>query len=742
MQKNRRSDNFNSLRPVSPQPRPTSYLCYNQNRLPIAFNIVRSENVKNKYTRYWIEVQTQYERWEVHHRYREFRTIYKQLCLSELADALKDIKFPKKTLFKFRDQVIKQREEALQQFMNALCNKDPVNNLRLLQSDPFCDFIKIDEDVRLLLIDQYVSTERQLENYIDKKRGGTFINPRTNHNSLIIASHQHHPTQKDQPQIQQQQNLYQQYQHQHHSISIPNQNNSHQNNSLIRASFTIAKFPNMEQTVFDFLFFLNQNNEEKQNTVKEFEDYFFKRNIEHQPLMSKACLNLVNKMLNYQQNKYADTYNKIFGRTETGLIKAMKLELHMKERNQFVTNQQVMLILDSYLKSNPHFKDIRLLLSDPEACQIFTKWQRVRKNYKDMNLVEPKNIKLSKASFRKSTKASNFSGFSDEETHQGTLNIKRIQGTMGNVEEDPLENFSDQFSQLDRESIDKRQNDQLKDVRRSMSQLNCQQWIFSHLQDNDIRIFVNEKGQNLIEFGTQIEYDSFSMENQNVDFIVQVLQSDLLEFIPAEIEDNNDDSSIFYIRLNEKPIMRVNIQIQDQLQSIFVQISEIDSKNKILSNYIVIQFCHSIQGMSSIQNPQNMEHYQMMHVVDEDAENEDEEEDKLPDIDIMTSQQHQILQNTSQNMHIHNNALLRTSTMKSGITTSDLQVVNSNDSQLIPDQTQQQSSGSGDPNSSGSSRFVNVRMVIQLNEQLDNIKQTICQNLSRLRSLQFFHDII
>jgi hypothetical protein len=59
-----------------------------------------------------------------------------------------------------------------------------------------------------------------------------------------------------------------------------------------------------------------------------------------------------------------------------------------------------------------------------------------------MNLVEPKNIKLSKASFRKS-KASNFSGFSDEETNQGTLNLKRIVGTMGNVEEDPLENFSD-----------------------------------------------------------------------------------------------------------------------------------------------------------------------------------------------------------------------------------------------------------------------------------------------------------
>lgn len=40
------------------------------------------------------------------------------------------------------------------------------------------------------------------------------------------------------------------------------------------------------------------------------------------------------------------------------------------------------------------------------------------------------------------------------------------------------------------------------------------------MQNGDMKIFTNEKGQNLIEFGTQIEYDSFSMENQNVDFIV------------------------------------------------------------------------------------------------------------------------------------------------------------------------------------------------------------------------------
>lgn len=33
------------------------------------------------------------------------------------------------------------------------------------------------------------------------------------------------------------------------------------------------------------------------------------------------------------------------------------------------------------------------------------------------------------------------------------------------------------------------------------------------MKDGDIRVYVNERGLNLIEFPTQIEYDSFSMEN-------------------------------------------------------------------------------------------------------------------------------------------------------------------------------------------------------------------------------------
>lgn len=67
---------------------------------------------------------------------------------------------------------------------------------------------------------------------------------------------------------------------------------------------------------------------------------------------------------------------------------------------------------------------------------------------------------------------------------------------------------------------------------------------------------------------------------------MQVLESDSLKFV-QDLENNNDDCSIFWLHLEDKPIMRVNIQIQDQLQSIFVSISEIDAKNKSNKLFII-----------------------------------------------------------------------------------------------------------------------------------------------------------
>jgi hypothetical protein len=72
----------------------------------------------------------------------------------------------------------------------------------------------------------------------------------------------------------------------------------------------------------------------------------------------------VSKLLNYQKNKHADLYNKIFGKTEIALIKSMKLEAHMRDKNQIFTNDLVMQVLDAYLKANPRVHDIRLLMND------------------------------------------------------------------------------------------------------------------------------------------------------------------------------------------------------------------------------------------------------------------------------------------------------------------------------------------------------------------------------------------
>ena len=64
-----------------------------------------------------------------------------------------------------------------------------------------------------------------------------------------------------------------------------------------------------------------------------------------------------------------------------------------------------------------------------------------------MGLSDKKNTYKSRASFRRS-RSSFFSGHSDEETNQETLNLKRLQQTMEICMEDPKENYSDNFSSM------------------------------------------------------------------------------------------------------------------------------------------------------------------------------------------------------------------------------------------------------------------------------------------------------
>lgn len=100
-------------------------------------------------------------------------------------------------------------------------------------------------------------------------------------------------------------------------------------------------------------------------------------NIEADPMIAQGCLKLVSKLLDYQKNIFAEAYNRILARQEVSLIKSMKLELHMK--TSLFAKDHVISILDSYLTGNPRV-DIRLILCDSQACDAFTRGQRVRKN--------------------------------------------------------------------------------------------------------------------------------------------------------------------------------------------------------------------------------------------------------------------------------------------------------------------------------------------------------------------------
>lgn len=47
-------------------------------------------------------------------------------------------------------------------FMNALCNSCPENNYLIINNPNFCAFIEIENDIRILLMDQYLTLEKEL----------------------------------------------------------------------------------------------------------------------------------------------------------------------------------------------------------------------------------------------------------------------------------------------------------------------------------------------------------------------------------------------------------------------------------------------------------------------------------------------------------------------------------------------------------------------------------------------------
>ena len=67
----------------------------------------------------------------------------------------------------------------------------------------------------------------------------------------------------------------------------------------------------------------------------------------------------------------------------------------------------------------------------------------------------------------------------------------------------------------------------------------------------------SEKGQQFIEFQTQIGYDNFSMEFQNPSFILKILES---ESLTLDCDEESQNDSIYNLCIKGKKQIKVLLQ--------------------------------------------------------------------------------------------------------------------------------------------------------------------------------------
>ncbi len=88
----------------------------------------------------------------------------------------------------------------------------------------------------------------------------------------------------------------------------------------------------------------------------------------------------------------------------------MKLDKHILVQNN---KDSAFVLIRVYLDQNPRVKGAEIFLRDPQSIEFVRKRMQVQKNYKAMNLSEPKDLGLSKASFRRSKSSTNFTSDSE-----------------------------------------------------------------------------------------------------------------------------------------------------------------------------------------------------------------------------------------------------------------------------------------------------------------------------------------
>mmetsp|Transcript_34668 Transcript_34668/g.25825 ORF Transcript_34668/g.25825 Transcript_34668/m.25825 type:complete len:88 (+) Transcript_34668:903-1166(+) len=78
----------------------------------------------------------------------------------------------------------------------------------------------------------------------------------------------------------------------------------------------------------------------------------------------------------------------------------MHLDQHILQPNN---KEAVLQIVNAYISNSIVPRDVSFVMNgNMYAIETFNSWEKMKTNYKDMSLSEPKNVSNSRASFRKS----------------------------------------------------------------------------------------------------------------------------------------------------------------------------------------------------------------------------------------------------------------------------------------------------------------------------------------------------
>jgi len=233
------------------------------------------------------------------------------------------------------------------------------------------------------------------------------------------------------------------------------------------------------------------------------------------------------------------------------LVKAMKLGTHMESIS---VREHAMQVIECYVAKNQKVElDLRLILADHRAVDQFTKWRVVRKNFKDMSLVEPKNLRRSQASFRKCK--SSISLFHEEEKVGNTsfLVLHKVKSD-NNLEEvegsSPSSKSVGFFRMKPTTDIEFQQNQALKGVRVQLLDSKIRNSLIpkGEARDSMPALFYTKQGYLYCEVEAPFDFDNLLVESTNPSALAQLFESTSMKVISAASSIPN----IFQIRLGEE----------------------------------------------------------------------------------------------------------------------------------------------------------------------------------------------